>query len=156
MEVLSDRQWMETAISEAMIGAGEGGIPIGACLVLDGTRLLGKGRNRRVQLNNSILHGETDCLQVRGTLPVSFHHVTGNTARFVPARHGVLCADCTMFSNAQNAGRLTAEEYSRCTLYSTLSPCSMCSGCVLLFKIPRVVIAGDSHLETAASACLPI
>ena len=72
LEILSDRQWMETAISEAMIGAGEGGIPIGACLVLDGTRLLGKGRNRRVQLNNAILHGETDCLQVRGTLPVSF------------------------------------------------------------------------------------
>jgi cytosine deaminase len=40
----------------------------------------------------------------------------------------------------QNAGRLTAEEYARSVLYSTLSPCDMCSGAVLLYKIPRVVI----------------
>lgn len=40
----------------------------------------------------------------------------------------------------ENAGRLTAEEYSRSVLYSTLSPCDMCSGAVLLYKIPRVII----------------
>ncbi|MBV8907118.1 MAG: nucleoside deaminase [Acidobacteriia bacterium] len=40
----------------------------------------------------------------------------------------------------QNAGRLRASEYRRATLYSTLSPCDMCSGAVLLYKIPRVVI----------------
>jgi cytosine/creatinine deaminase len=40
----------------------------------------------------------------------------------------------------ENAGRLPASAYSRCTLYSTLSPCPMCSGAVLLYKIPRVVI----------------
>jgi cytosine deaminase len=40
----------------------------------------------------------------------------------------------------QNAGRLTAEEYARSVLYSTLSPCDMCSGAVLLYKIPRVII----------------
>ena len=38
------------------------------------------------------------------------------------------------------AGRLTAAEYARCVLYTTLSPCPMCSGAVLLYKIPRVVI----------------
>lgn len=40
----------------------------------------------------------------------------------------------------EKAGRLTADVYSRCTLYSTLSPCPMCSGAVLLYKIPRIVV----------------
>jgi cytosine/creatinine deaminase len=44
----------------------------------------------------------------------------------------------------ENAGRLSASEYRRATLYSTLSPCDMCSGTVLLYGIPRVVI-GENH-----------
>ncbi len=40
----------------------------------------------------------------------------------------------------ENAGRLKAKDYKRATLYSTLSPCDMCSGAVLLYKIPKVVI----------------
>lgn len=40
----------------------------------------------------------------------------------------------------ENAGRFTAAEYARATLYSTLSPCDMCSGAVLLYGIRRVVI----------------
>jgi len=40
----------------------------------------------------------------------------------------------------ENAGRLSAADYERSVLYSTLSPCDMCSGAVLLYKIPRVVI----------------
>lgn len=40
----------------------------------------------------------------------------------------------------ENAGRLTAKQYQRCTLYSTLSPCDMCSGTALLYKIPKVVV----------------
>jgi len=40
----------------------------------------------------------------------------------------------------ENAGRLSAAEYERSVLYSTLSPCDMCSGAVLLYKIPKVVI----------------
>ena len=40
----------------------------------------------------------------------------------------------------ENAGRLRAAVYERSTLYSTLSPCDMCSGAVLLYGIPRVVI----------------
>ena len=40
----------------------------------------------------------------------------------------------------ENAGRLRAGEYQRAVLYSTLSPCDMCSGAILLYKIPRVVI----------------
>lgn len=40
----------------------------------------------------------------------------------------------------ENAGRLKAAVYQRCTLYSTLSPCPMCSGAALLYKIPRIVV----------------
>ena len=40
----------------------------------------------------------------------------------------------------ENAGRQRAEIYRRCTIYSTLSPCPMCSGAILLYGIPRVVI----------------
>lgn len=40
----------------------------------------------------------------------------------------------------ENAGRLKPSQYRRATLYSTLSPCDMCSGAVLLYKIPRVII----------------
>lgn len=40
----------------------------------------------------------------------------------------------------ENAGRRSAAFYRECTLYTTLSPCSMCSGAILLYGIPRVVI----------------
>jgi cytosine deaminase len=40
----------------------------------------------------------------------------------------------------ENAGRQKAAVYARCTIYSTLSPCPMCSGAIVLYKIPRVVI----------------
>lgn len=40
----------------------------------------------------------------------------------------------------ENAGRLKADVYRRSTLYSTLSPCAMCSGALLLYGIPRVVV----------------
>lgn len=44
----------------------------------------------------------------------------------------------------ENAGRLKAADYRRATLYSTLSPCDMCSGTVLLYGIPKVII-GENH-----------
>lgn len=40
----------------------------------------------------------------------------------------------------ENAGRLKAADYQRATLVSTLSPCDMCSGTALLYKIPRIII----------------
>jgi cytosine deaminase len=44
----------------------------------------------------------------------------------------------------ENAGRLKAKDYQRAVLYSTLSPCDMCSGTALLYKIPKIVI-GENH-----------
>lgn len=40
----------------------------------------------------------------------------------------------------ENAGRLKASDYRQCVIYSTLSPCDMCTGTILLYKIPKVVI----------------
>jgi cytosine deaminase len=40
----------------------------------------------------------------------------------------------------ENAGRLPADVYRECTLYTTLSPCPMCTGAILLYQIPRVII----------------
>ena len=40
----------------------------------------------------------------------------------------------------ENAGRQPASVYQRCTIYTTLSPCLMCSGAVLLYRIPRVIV----------------
>ena len=94
-------EFMRAAIQEARTGRAEGGIPIGAVLVIDG-KIVGRGHNRRVQKDSAVLHAEMDCFE--------------------------------------NAGRLTAKEYQRATLYSTLSPCEMCSGAALLYKIPRIVI----------------
>lgn len=101
-------EFLRAAIDEAKLGRGEGGIPIGSVLVIDG-KIAGRGHNRRVQRGSAILHAEMDCLE--------------------------------------NAGRLKAADYARATLYSTLSPCDMCSGAALLYKIPRVVIGENRTFQ---------
>ena len=98
-------RFMQEAIREARRGLREGGIPIGSVLVRDG-RIVGRGRNRRIQKRSAILHAEMDCLE--------------------------------------NAGRLKAADYRRCAIYSTLSPCDMCTGAILLYKIP-VVVMGENE-----------
>ena len=47
----------------------------------------------------------------------------------------------------ENAGRLTAKEYQRSILYSTLSPCDMCSDTALLYKIPKIVIGENKTFQ---------
>lgn len=98
---MTDEELLALAIAEARVGLAEGGIPIGASLA-HGDRLLGLGRNRRVQLGSAIRHGETDCLE--------------------------------------NVGRLPAKVYAGSTMATTLSPCDMCTGAILLYGIPRVVV----------------
>ncbi|HZR24607.1 MAG TPA: nucleoside deaminase [Vicinamibacterales bacterium] len=93
--------FLVAAIEEAQRGAAEGGIPIGAVLVLNG-RILGRGHNRRVQLGSATLHGEMDALE--------------------------------------RAGRQPAAVYRASIMYTTLSPCAMCTGAILLYGIPHVVV----------------
>lgn len=49
----------------------------------------------------------------------------------------------------KNAGRLKACHYQRATLYTTLSPCDMCTGAILLYKVPRVVMAENKTFQGA-------
>jgi creatinine deaminase len=53
----------------------------------------------------------------------------------------------------RNAGRLSARVYQACTIYSTLSPCPMCSGAIVLYKIPRVVV-GENRTFLGAEDCM--
>lgn len=101
----SDHEFLQAAIAEARAGLAEGGIPIGAALVVDG-EVVAVGHNKRVQEASAIKHGETDCLE--------------------------------------NAGRLPASVYARATMVTTLSPCDMCTGAILLYGIPRVVIGENA------------
>jgi creatinine deaminase len=57
--------------------------------------------------------------------------------RRVQKRSAILHAEMDAL---EDAGRLTARDYRRAVLYSTLSPCDMCSGTALLYRIPRIVV----------------
>jgi len=101
-----DLENMGVAIQQARIGLAEGGIPIGGALFSGDGKLLGVGRNKRVQEGSPTKHGEVDCLE--------------------------------------NIGRLPASVYKDCTMYTTLSPCTMCSGAIILFGIRRVVMGENT------------
>ncbi len=47
----------------------------------------------------------------------------------------------------ENAGRLTTADYKNAVLYSTLSPCDMCSGAILLYGIPKVVVGENQSFQ---------
>lgn len=66
-EVFVLDRFMEEALREARKGLREGGIPIGAVLVRNG-RIIGRGRNRRVQTGSPILHAEMDCIRNAGRI----------------------------------------------------------------------------------------
>ena len=72
---------------------------VGAVMVRDG-KVIARGRNKRVQEGDPVMHGETDCLRSAGVL----------------------------------------ENYDGVDLYTTLSPCMMCTGAILNFGIRRVVV----------------
>ena len=63
-----------------------------------------------------------------------------------PLLHGEMCA-------FQDAGRQPASVYRDCVLYTTLSPCPMCSGTALLYKIPKIII-GENITFTGAEGWL--
>jgi cytosine deaminase len=47
----------------------------------------------------------------------------------------------------ENAGRLRGADYNKCTIYTTLSPCAMCSGAIILYQIPQVVIGENENFK---------
>jgi creatinine deaminase len=68
----TDEYFLGLAIEQAQIGWEEGGVPIGAALVHD-DEVLAVGRNRRVQMDSAIRHGETDCIERAGRLSASVY-----------------------------------------------------------------------------------
>ncbi|MGF0313619.1 nucleoside deaminase [Rhodococcus sp. IEGM1428] len=68
----TDEYFLGLALEQAQIGWEEGGVPIGAALVHDGD-VLAVGRNRRVQMDSAIRHGETDCIERAGRLQASVY-----------------------------------------------------------------------------------
>ncbi len=109
---MSEDIFLRAATDEAKRGLAEGGIPIGSVLVCDG-KIIGRGRNQRVQKGSVIHHGEMNCLE--------------------------------------NTGRQKGDVYRRCTIYTTLSPCPMCAGAILLYRIPRVVVGENLTFQGAES-----
>jgi len=89
---MSDIEFVREAYQQALEGYEQGGAPIGAVMVRDG-KVIARGRNKRVQEGDPVMHGETDCLR--------------------------------------NAGII--DDYSDITLYTTLSPCMMCTGAIIHF-----------------------
>ncbi|CAK7563190.1 MAG: Cytosine deaminase [Sporothrix epigloea] len=69
--MITDKEGLNLAYEEAKASFDEGGVPIGAALVSADGKLLGKGRNQRVQLGSPIHHGETSTLLNTGRLPAS-------------------------------------------------------------------------------------
>jgi cytosine deaminase len=60
-------EFMQAALEEARSGLAEGGIPIGAVLVREG-KIIGRGRNRRVQNNDPLAHAEIECIRSAGRI----------------------------------------------------------------------------------------
>lgn len=105
-----DQRFLDLALEQARTSWDEGGVPIGAVLVHEGT-VLAAGHNQRVQQDSAIFHAETDTIE--------------------------------------RAGRLPASVYRASVLYTTLSPCIMCSGTALLYEIPRIVVGENRSFEMA-------
>lgn len=96
----TDKIFLTEALTEAHHGFDQGGVPVGAVMVRSG-QIVARGRNKRVQENDPVMHGETDCLRSAGLM----------------------------------------EDYSNTEMYTTLSPCMMCTGAILHFGIKRVALA---------------
>ncbi len=99
-----DYKFIREAYNEAAQGFDQGGVPVGAVMVKDG-EVVARGRNKRVQEGDAIMHGETDCLRSAGV----------------------------------------RADYKQIHLYTTLSPCMMCTGAIVHFDIPRVIIGEDEN-----------
>jgi cytosine deaminase len=62
-----DRRLLNEAYQEALGGYNEGGVPVGAVMARDG-EVIARGRNKRVQEGDPVMHGETDCLRSAGVI----------------------------------------------------------------------------------------
>ncbi len=99
-----DLELLREAYREALSGYEQGGVPVGAVMAKDG-EVIARGRNKRIQEGDPVMHGETDCLRTAGM----------------------------------------RDDYADIDLYTTLSPCMMCTGAILHFGVRRVVVGEDQN-----------
>jgi cytosine deaminase len=129
------------AIEEARAGQAEGGIPIGSVLVR---------RTQRKELGttptrDSGAGGDVTPAEEESRWSVADYEVVGRGHnKRVQKRSATLHAEIDCL---EAAGRLAGSDYARCILYSTLSPCSMCSGAALLYSIPVVVMGENATFQ---------
>lgn len=166
-----DQAGLHAALEQARKSYSEGGIPIGAALVSMSlgamspfqtanqppeVQILGSGHNRRMQDSSPILHGETAALDNAGRLQANVYR----RATMV-SDHAILC----ILKPEVLLCWLTSIIYIQFTtlrykLYKHMSklqmslthpfvtsPCSMCTGAILLYKIPRVVIGENETFK---------
>ena len=101
-------------------------------------------------MNEAILEAEKSLSE--GGLPIGA--VLVKDGEIISRGHNRLIQENSAILHAEmdaieNAGRLDYDDYVKCTLYTTLSPCPMCSGAVILYNIPRVVIGENTTLMGA-------
>ncbi|KAG2117561.1 cytidine deaminase-like protein [Suillus cothurnatus] len=111
-----DKLGLSTALAKARKSYQEGGIPIGAALVY---------------------HGSSTDPKLEDAVVLGCSH-NSRIQKSSATLHGEIAA-------LEDAGRLKAQVYRGSTMYTTLSPCIMCTGAILLYKIPRVVIGENEN-----------
>ena len=95
-------------------------------------------------IDEARLGGEEGGIPIGSVLVIDGRIVGRGHNRRVQRGSAVLHAEMDCL---ENAGRLTATDYRRATLYSTLSPCDMCSGASLLYGIPRIVVGENRTFQ---------
>ena len=83
-------------------------------------------------------------IPIGSVLEIDGHVVARGHNRRVQKGSAILHAEMDCL---ENAGRLTASTCRKATLYSTLSPCDMCSGAILLYGIPKVVVGENQTFQ---------
>ena len=149
-----DKVGMQTALAEARQGYEAGGIPIGSAVVLwrnndsdEGQKfkVLGSGHNQRVQKSSPTLHGEMCALENAGRLKAEIYR---NSTMVSPFKFTAIFqlrilrrpVHDTEVRSRRKPGRQPCAHHAA-------SPCSMCTGAILLYKIPRVVIGENVNFQ---------
>lgn len=138
-----DRHGLELSLEQARKSAAEGGIPIGSVLLIrdeaspSGNKVLGVGHNQRIQKSSATLHGEISALENAGRLKPEVYRKATIVSNELN----------TLFLQHWHKFQVHYPKVER-LLYPPIdvafkcptSPCSMCTGAILLYKIGRVVI----------------
>ena len=98
----------------------------------------------RAAIDEAIAGRDEGGIPIGSVLVIDGEIVAGGHNRRVQRDSAVLHAELDCL---ENAGRLPAAAYRRSVLYSTLSPCDMCSGAILLYGIPRVVVGENQTFQ---------